>query len=163
MKPVQELSVFVKETAIIVLDAFNRQVKQFVRLVKRQPRKPPLSWESIIGESFPEKTHKREFARPGLAPELHEVKQQLAELPQEIFNELLHRIQKNTIDEIQAIRLYEKLFDCDVQIVRGHVHFYKCTNSKKEETIDYTMLISRLIQLFTAHKDAISHRATARA
>jgi hypothetical protein len=159
MKTVQEISEFVKETTDSVVDAFKRQVTQFVRVLTKQQKKPPLSWETIIGDNFPEKTHRREFARSDLAPELPEIKQQLAELPQEIFDELLRRIQKNIIDEIQAIRLYEKLFDCEVQIVRGHVHFYKCTHDKTEETIDYTMIISRLIQLFTEHQDTVSRRA----
>jgi len=82
----------------------------------------------------------------------------LAQLPIEIFDELFSRIQKNIVDEIQALRLYEKLFDCEIQIMRGHVHFYKCTHPASEETIDYTTLISRLIQLFTEHQEITSRQ-----
>jgi hypothetical protein len=64
------------------------------------------------------------------------------------------------MDEIQAIRLYEKLFDCEVQILRGHVHFYKSTSNKNEETIDYSTLISRLLQMFVEHKEIVARRAT---
>lgn len=91
-------------------------------------------------------------------PELPEANQKLAQLSQEVFDELLRRIEKNVVDEVQAIRLYEKLFDCEVQILRGHVHFYKCKTNKDEETIDYTMLITRLLQLFAEHKDIVARR-----
>lgn len=163
MKPIQEMSEFVKETAASLVHAFNNQVKKLVQLVTKQPKKPPLSWESIIGEGFSKQTHKRQAVQTAIAPELPEVNQQLAELPQDIFEELFRRIQKNIVDEVQAIRLYEKLFGCDIQILRGHVHFYKCTSDKDEETIDYTTLISRLTQLFQDHKAIISLRSAVNA
>lgn len=158
MKNAQETVVFVKKTAKTAANALNRQVKQIVRLVTKQPKKPPLSWESIIGEFPYKKTHTPAIAKTSRLPQLPEVNQQLAQLPPEAFDELLKQIQMNTLDEIQAIRLYEKLFDCEVLIQRGHVHFYNCKSKKKEETIDYTALTSRLIKIFLEHKEIISDR-----
>lgn len=158
MKNAQETVVFVRETAKTAANALNRQVKQIVRLVTKQPKKPPISWEIIIGE-FPYKKKKPSaFTNTSRLPQLPEVNQQLAQLPQETFEGLLKQIQLNTLDEIQAIRLYEKLFDCEVLILRGHVHFYKCKSKNKEETIDYTALTSRLIQLFLEHKEILNRQ-----
>lgn len=161
MKPVQELSGFVKQSAEIVVEAINRQVKQMVRLVTKPPKKPPLSWESIIGERPPGKANAHAVVRTVVVPELPQANQLLMQLATDIFDELFRRIQKNIIDEIQAIRLYEKLFDCEVQILRGHVHFYKCTSDKDEETIDYTTLISRLRQMFEEHREMVARRTAA--
>lgn len=163
MKPVQEIAGYVKENAEIVLEAFSRQVEQFVRLVTKPPKKPPLSWETIIGEGLSGKANAHVVAKVVVVPELPEANQLLLQLPTEIFDELFRRIQKNIIDEIQAIRLFEKLFDCEVQILRGHVHFYKCTSDKNVETIDYTMLISRLLQMFLEHKEILARRTAASA
>jgi hypothetical protein len=155
MKNTQEAVVFIRKTAETVVDRVNHQVKQIVRLVTKQPKKPPLSWESIIGE-FPSKSRMPVVVKSSKRLELPEVNQQLVQLPQETFDELLGQIQMNTLDEIKAIRLYEKLFDCEIRILRGHVHFYKCKRHKKEETIDYTTLTGRLLQLFIEHKEIIS-------
>jgi hypothetical protein len=156
MKTVKDVSEIIKETSEVVVEAFNRQVKQVVRLVTKPPKKPPLSWESIIGDGGNKKTTKVVAAYPANLPALPLVNQQLAQLSTEIFEELLNRLQKNTLDEIQTIRLYEKLFDCEIQILRGHVHFYTCIRKKTKETIDYTTLTSRLIQLFVEHKKIVS-------
>lgn len=156
MKNVQEAVVFVRSNAEIAVDALNRQVKKIVRLVTKQPKKPPPSWESIIGEFSSQQTNTPTVTKTSKLPELPEVNQQLAQLPPEAFHELLRQIQLNTLDEIQAIRLYEKLFKCEVRILRGHIHFYKCTTNKNEETIDYTELTSRLIKLFIEHKEMTS-------
>ena len=155
MKNTQEVVVFIRKTAETVVDRVNHQVKQIVRLVTKQPKKPPLSWESIIGD-LPGKSHRSAIVKSSKRLELPEVNQQLVQLPQETFDELLGQIQMNTLDEIKAIRLYEKLFDCEIRILRGHVHFYKCKRHKKEETIDYTTLTGRLLQLFIEHKEIIS-------
>jgi len=156
MKTVKDVSEIIKETSEVVVEAFNRQVKQVVRLVTKPPKKPPLSWESIIGDDGSKKTPKVVVANTANLPALPLVNQQLAQLSNEIFDELLNRLQKNTLDEIQTIRLYEKLFDCEIQILRGHVHFYTCIRKKTKETIDYTTLTSRLIQLFVEHRKIVS-------
>jgi hypothetical protein len=162
MKNLQETFVVVKETVDIVVDAFNRHVKQLLQVVSSQPKKPPLSWESILGEDAFKKTKLLVVAET-TSPveltkllELPEANQRLAQLPPELLNELLRRIQMNILDEIKSIRLYEKLFNCEIKIIRGHVNFYKCSNEKVIETIDYATLINRLIQLLTAHKELIS-------
>jgi|Laugresp1bdmlbsn_1035097.scaffolds.fasta_scaffold55432_1 hypothetical protein len=158
MKPVQDLSRFVDETAEIVVNSFKRQIRFFVRLVAKQPKRPALSWESIIDECFPVKPIQLQVVETVKAEELPLANYQLAQLPPEIFDELLRRIQKNIVDEIKLIRLYEKLFECEVKIQRGHVHFYQCTSNTLEETIEYTELISRLEQLFLDHKKIVSLR-----
>ena len=162
MKNAQEAVVFVRKTAETVIDTLNNQVKEFVRLVTKQPKKPPLSWESIIGEFPGKKPNVSAIVKTSKRLKLPEVNQQLIQLPQEAFDELLRQIQMNMLDEIQAIRLYEKLFDCEVRILRGHVHFYKCQSNKNEETIDYTTLTGRLIQLFLEHKEMIADRSAVR-
>ena len=156
MKSVKDVSGIIKETSEVVVEAFNRQVKQVVRLVTKPPKKPPLSWESIIGDEGNKKATKVVVADTANLPALPLVNQQLAQLSVEIFEELLHGLQRNTLDEIQAIRLYEKLFDCEIQILRGHIHFYKCIGKKIQETIDYTTLTNRLIQLFIDHTKIVS-------
>lgn len=162
MKPAQEISEFVNKTAEIVVDTINRQVKQFVRLVTKPAKKPPLAWDQIFDNSLLGKNLAHTAVPKDAISELPEVNQQLAQLPLEIFDELFSRIQKNIVDEIQALRLYEKLFDCEIQILRGHVHFYKCTHHTSEETIDYSTLISRLIQLFTQHKEITARQPVLR-
>ena len=156
MKSVKDVSEIIKDTAEHVVEALTRQVNQLVLLVTKQPKKPPLSWESIIGEYGNKKTTKVVVAKTSNLRALPLVNQQLAQLPIEIFEELFYKLQKNTLDEIQIIRLYEKLFDCEIQILRGHVHFYTCIRKKTKETIDYTALTSRLIQLFVDHKKILS-------
>jgi hypothetical protein len=159
MRTLQELSVIAKLTTVKAVNTAKLQVQKIVRLLIKPPKKPPLSWESIIGEGFPQKTNTY-AARNAVSPALSKVNQRLAQLPQEVFDELFRRIQNNAIDEIQAIRLYEKLLDCKVKIVRGHVHFYLCTTNKGEETIDYSTLISRLLQLFVEHTEVIAHSSS---
>lgn len=153
MKKVQDAVIFVRSNAEILVDALNSKVKKIVRLVTKQPKKPSPSWESIIGEFSYQKNNTPTKTKTLKRPELPEVNQQLAQLPPEAFHELLRQIQLNILDEIQAIRLYEKLLNCEVRILRGHMHFYKCVTNKKEETIDYTELTSRLIKLFIEHKE----------
>jgi hypothetical protein len=145
-----------KDAAEFVVKAFYLQVERLVRLVTKPPKKPPLSWDSIIGETQYKDKRSSVIANKQNLGLLPKTNWQLLELPTDIFEELLRRLQANLIDEIQAIRLYEKLFDCEVLILRGHVHFYQCTNDVKKETIDYSTLCSRLIQLFLEHHEAIS-------
>jgi flavin reductase (DIM6/NTAB) family NADH-FMN oxidoreductase RutF len=152
MKPLQDIPDIIKETTEVVVKALNRQVKQVVRLVTKQPKKPPLSWESIIGEDGFKKTNQFVVSKTTNLPALPLVNQQLAQLPIEIFEELFEKLQKNKLDEIQLIRLHEKLFESEIQIVRGHVHFYKCTIEEVTETIDYSILIGSLLKLFVEHK-----------
>jgi hypothetical protein len=162
MKPAQEIPRIVKNFATSVADVLHQQVNQLMQLVTKQPKKPPLSWDSIIGDGLSGKAKNSATVviHPTVAPELPEVHQKLAQLPPEIFDELFRRIQMNIVDEVQAIRLFEKLFICEIQILRGHVHFYKCTNEKNQETIDYTTLTGRLLQLFTEHKQLVRASAT---
>lgn len=155
----QEPASFVRKTTKIAINALNRQIQKIVSLVIKPPKKQPLSWESIIGEGFAQKTNTY-AARGAVSPELPKVNQRLAQLPQEVFDELFRRIQINAVDEIQAIRLYEKLLDSEVKIVRGHVHFYQCTTNKGKETIDYSTLISRVLQLFVEHTEVIARSST---
>ncbi len=156
MSKLNKVFFFVKEVAELMVNAFNLQVERAVRLVKKPPKKAPISWDSIIGEDAHRKTRKSGAANSQDLATLSKTNRLLLELPIEVFEELLRRIQANLIDEIQAIRMYEKLFDCEVLILRGHVHFYQCTDSAKKETIDYSTLSGRLIQLFLEHQNAIS-------
>lgn len=156
MSNLNKVFFFVKEAADYLVKAFNLQVERAVRLVKKPPKKAPISWDSIIGEDAHRKTRKSGAANSQDLATLSKTNRLLLELPIEVFEELLRRIQANLIDEIQAIRMYEKLFDCEVLILRGHVHFYQCTDHEKKETIDYTTLSGRLIQLFLEHQRAIS-------
>lgn len=147
---------FVKEVAHLVVKAANIQVDRAIRLVKKPPKKPPLSWDSIIGENAHNNARKSVIHNSQNLAISTKTNWQLLELPTDVFEELLRRIQANLIDEIQVIRMYEKLFDCEVLILRGHVHYYQCTDGKKKETIDYSTLSARLVQLFLEHQQAIS-------
>lgn len=155
MKKVEDLPKLVKDVAVVVVEALKRQAKQVVRLVTKKPKKAPLSWESIIGDAFTERSVKPVVAKSGIVAGLAPVNQKLAQLPQDIFDDLLVRIQKNNVDEIEAIRLYEKLFDCEIRILHGHIHTYRCMGHKSEETIDFATLTSRLIKLFIEHQDIV--------
>lgn len=160
MKNGQDIVGLAVKATEVVVDAINFQIKKIVRLLSKEPKKPPLSWESIIGSCFPEAPHKHVVAHSRVDAALPEVNQQLAQLEPEIFEELLRRIQKNAIDEIQMIRMYEKLCACEIQILRGHVHFYKSTSGQTTETIDYTTLMNRLIQQFEDHKKLVARRSS---
>lgn len=158
MKSVQEMAAAARKTVEVVVETLSCQFKNAVRLLSKQPKTPPLSWESIIGEEFSARPHQHVAIPKIVANELPEVNLKLAQLPFDVFEELLRRLQKNVVDEVQAIRLYEKLFDCEVLILRGHVHFYRCRTEKGEETIDYTELTGRLIGLFAEHKEIVLRR-----
>lgn len=86
-----------------------------------------------------------------VVPDLPELNPQLALLPPELIDELIEGIQRNSMDEIPVIRLYEKLFECEVKIMSGHVHFYQVGL----ETFDFTVLKSRLLDKFTEHKQLL--------
>jgi hypothetical protein len=155
MKSNQDLVSIIKAKAETVIEYFFIQTRHFVRLISKKPKRPVLSWEKIIEECFPDKPHVHvsEHALP--KQNLPEVNQQLALIPLEIFAELLSKIQKNSLDEIQIIRLYEKLCRSDVLIVRGHVHFYQSTTDKGVETIDYETLKNRVLEKFIQHKQLL--------
>lgn len=156
----EDLPKTIKEAAVLAVDAVKRHLKQVVRLVTKQPKKPALSWESIIGDAFPERSAKPVVARSQKVAGLAPVNQKLAQLPQVVFDELLVRIQKNYVDEIEAIRLYEKLFDCEIRILHGHIHTYRCMGNKSEETIDFATLTGRLIKLFIEHQAIVGRSAS---
>ena len=90
MKTVKDVSEIIKETSEVVVEAFNRQVKQVVRLVTKPPKKPPLSWESIIGDDGRKKTTKVVDANTVNLPALPLVNQLLAQLSNEIFESFCH-------------------------------------------------------------------------
>lgn len=159
MKPNQDLTTTVKEAAETLADFLARQAQQLVKLVTKPPKKPALSWESILGEGYLDKPRR---PAPPLAPlevGLPHLDPQLALLPPEILDKLVERIQRNVIDEVQAMRLYEKLYECEVQILQGHVHFYEVTSEKDSETIDYTALKERLLKKFVDHKQLAARYA----
>jgi hypothetical protein len=158
MQNLQDLSVIAKRTTEKAMGVVKLQAQKLVRLVIKPPKKPPLSWEIIIGQDFAPNTNVHAGKKASVS-DIPKVNQRLAQLSEDVFDELFVRIQKNVVDEIQAIRLYEKLLDSEIKIVRGHVHFYRCTTKKGEETIDYATLISRLQTIFVEHKEMVARSA----
>jgi hypothetical protein len=159
-KPKQDLAAIVNEAAETLASFVARQAQQLVKLVTKPPKKPALSWDSILGERLTNRP--RKLAPDGAADAgLPELDPQLALLPPEILDKLVDRIQRNVIDEVQAMRLYEKLYECEVQILRGHVHFYVVTSDKQSETIDYTALKERLLKKFSDHRQLAARHAAA--
>lgn len=156
MKKHPEFADIIQTTAETVVGFFTRQAQQLARLVQRKPKKRTLSWDAIIDESLAKKRHAPAALESELNLQLPEINQQLALLPPGIIEELISRIELNTIDEVQAIRLYEKLYECEVQIIRGHVHFYKSNSENGSENIDYTVLKNRLLQKFVDHQQLVA-------
>jgi len=152
MKSEQDLVSAIRAASEKVVDYLSIQAERVVILVSKRPKKPALSWEQIIDECFPAKPHVSHVSSDAPSQKLPEVDQQLAMIPSEMFEELLGRIQMNSLDEIQMIRLYEKLSRSDVLIVHGHVHFYKSSSEKGVETIDYETLKARVLEKFILHK-----------
>jgi hypothetical protein len=151
MNKAQELTDAAKASAKALLDFLARQAQQVASLVAKKPKGPALSWDSIIDECFPGKKHVHVRTAAPAAPDLPELNPQLALLPPELIDELIDGIQRNSMDEIPVIRLYEKLFECEVKIMSGHVHFYQVGL----ETFDFTVLKSRLLDKFTEHKQLL--------
>ena len=151
-----DITDIIQNTAETVVHFFKRQAQQLARLVRNKPKKHTLNWEAIIDENLAQKRHAPAAVESEFKLKLPEINQQLALLPPGVIEELMSRIALNTIDEVQAIRLYEKLCACEVQIIRGHVHFYKSSTDAGSETIDYTMLKSRLLQKFTEHQELVA-------
>ena len=149
-----KFSALITEPASIGKRVAFRCFNLLVSLITKQPPRPPLSWESIIGDKFVKKPEGFVAGVVNLS-DIPRVNQQLMELPSDILNDLLLQIQINKIDEIKLIRLYEKLFACEIQIQPHHIHSYKCTSKEGSETIDYTNLKSRLIKIFSEHKEFI--------
>ncbi len=59
---------------------------------------------------------------------------------------LIGDLQKNTIDEVILIRIYERFFDCTVQIVNGHIHTYECKFDTHTAILDYSTLKDDLLK-----------------
>jgi hypothetical protein len=148
MNKAQELTDAAKASAKALLDFLARQAQQVASLVVKKPKSPALSWDSIIDDCFPDKKHVHVGKASPAAHDLPELNPQLALLPPALIDELIEAIQRNSMDEIPSIRLYEKLFECEVKIMNGHVHFYKVG----VETFDFTVLKSRLLNKLTEHK-----------
>ena len=68
------------------------------------------------------------------------------ELTPEARKSLIGDLQKNSIDEVILIRIYERFFDCDVQIVNGHIHTYECKFDTHTATLDYPTLKDDLLK-----------------
>ena len=156
MKKQPEFADIIQTAAETVADFFKRQAQQLARLVHRKPKKRTLSWDAIIDENLAKKRRTTAPLEGELNLKLPEINQQLALLPPGIIEELISRIELNTIDEVQAIRLYEKLYESEVQIIRGHVHFYKSSSENGTENIDYTILKNRLLQKFVDHQQLVA-------
>lgn len=156
MKKQPEFADIIQTTAETVVNFFTRQAQHLARLVRKKPKKPALSWDAIIDEGLAKKRRPHAAIESDLSLKLPEINQQLALLPPGIIEELISRIESNTIDEVQAIRLYEKLCECEVQIIRGHVHFYKSSSDSGTENIDYTILKNRLLQKFVDHQQLVA-------
>lgn len=156
MKKQPEFADIIQTTAEAVVNFFTRQAHQLARLVRKKPKKRTLSWDAIIDEGLTQKRRTHTTLESDLNLKLPEINQQLALLPPGIIEELISRIEANTIDEVQAIRLYEKLCECEVQIIRGHVHFYKSSSDNGTENIDYTILKNRLLQKFVEHQQLVA-------
>jgi len=158
MKIDQDFVGIIKAKAETVIEFFFHQTQQFIRLISKKPKPPALSWEKIIEDCFPEKPQVHISGNALPMQKLPEVNEQLALIPSEIFKELLGKILTNSLDEVQVIRLYEKLYRADVLIVRGHVHFYQSSTDKGVETIDFETLKNRVLEKFIQHKQLLGNR-----
>jgi hypothetical protein len=152
MNKAQEFTEAAKASAKTVLDFLVHQSQQVARLVGKKPKGPSLSWDSIIDECFPGKQHAHVSNGASALAKRPELNRQLALLPPEIIDELMEGVRANTMDEIPMIRLYEKLYECEVKILRGHVHFYQAN----KETFDYAALKLRVLGKFSEHKQHLA-------
>jgi hypothetical protein len=158
MKKSQDLTEIVKETAETVVDYITKQAKQVAKMVGKKPKARALSWDKIMDDCFPARPHGGQ-AKAAPNAKLPEANQQLSLIPPEIFEELHSRIEANKMDEVLCIRLYESLHDCEVRIIRSHVHLYECTTKKGSETIDFSLLRARLLNKFAEHRQFVQRQS----
>lgn len=59
---------------------------------------------------------------------------------------LIAQLQKNALDEIVVVELYEKFFGCKVKIINGWVNSYAVQSGKKAIHLDFVKLKSRIIE-----------------
>ena len=155
MKKSQDLAEIVKETAETVVDYITKQAKQVAKMVSKKPKARALSWDKIMDDCFPARPHGGQ-AKAVPNAKLPEANEQLALLSPEIFEELHSRIEANKMDEVLCIRLYESLHDCEVQIIRSHVHLYQSTSKSGSETFDFAVLRGRLLKQFSDHRNHLA-------
>ena len=76
-------------------------------------------------------------------------------LNQETRHSLIDDLIKNSIDEIMLVRIYEEFFNCDIQIMHGHINAYVCEFTTHTTTLDYPTLKDDLMRaLRTDHPAA---------
>ena len=59
---------------------------------------------------------------------------------------LIEQLQKNALDEIVVVELYEKFFGCKVKIINGWINSYAVQSGKKAIHLDFVKLKSRIIE-----------------
>ena len=139
---------------------FSALIKRFVRHLKKlgvtssAGDAKAVSWSEFIGET----PHKPPASRPIIAPAPAEItfNPVLASLSPEDNEILIRRLDSNQFDEIKLIQLYQRLFCCEVNIVRTHVHLYEVRAAHGIETLKFTDLKNRILVDLRQYQSAMS-------
>ena len=78
-----------------------------------------------------------------LAPRRYELEE---DIPPDKILELIDLLEKNQLDEMLLLRIYEKIYSCEVTIIHAHIDTYQCDFGKTTELLDYATLLADLIK-----------------
>jgi hypothetical protein len=139
---------------------FSALIKRFVRHLKKLGATnsagdvKAVSWSEFIGETPHQPTAARPLSPPAsVAIYFNPV---LASLSPEDNKILIRRLDSNQLDEIKLIQLYQRLFNCEVNIVRTHVHLYEVRAAHGIETLKFTDLKNRILVDLRQYQSAMS-------
>jgi hypothetical protein len=139
---------------------FSALIKRFVRHLKKlgasnnEADIKAVSWSEFIGETPHKPTAARSISSP--APAAIYFNPVLASLSPDDNEILIRRLDSNQLDEIRLIQLYQRLFSCEVNIVRSHVHLYEVRVEHQTETLKFTDLKSRILIDLRQYQSAMS-------
>jgi hypothetical protein len=67
------------------------------------------------------------------------------EIPQGKVKELIGLLEQNQLDEIMLMRVYEKIFSCEITIVPAHINTYRCNYGQEDQLLDYPTIRADLL------------------
>jgi hypothetical protein len=76
----------------------------------------------------------------------------IKELSHASRHRLIGDLQKNRVDEIIMIRIYEEFFNCFIQIVHGHINSYECAFNTHKTTLSYPTLKDDLVKALVTER-----------
>jgi Protein of unknown function (DUF2892) len=105
---------------------------------------PKVRTRTPLDFSFPEDKKKPLATRPKRAPPPHRYELE-KEIPKNKINELIELLEHNQLDEILLLRVYEKIYSCEITIIPAHINTYLCDFGKNTQLLDYATMHSDLL------------------